>query len=65
MDFEQVSAHFDKPIKVAAKDLGVCTTNLKKICRSLGIVRWPFRKVTLLSLLGRKLTKNKSVDPKP
>jgi len=35
--FEKVSAHFDVPINDAAKELGICVTLLKRICRQNGI----------------------------
>lgn len=41
----QVQQHFHKPIKEAARDLGMCTTVLKKICRKNGVQRWPYRKL--------------------
>lgn len=43
-----VQQHFDLPINVAAKQLGVCATVLKKICRKHGLQRWPFRKIKCL-----------------
>lgn len=42
---EEIAKHFDKPIKVASKELDICTTLLKRICRFHGIERWPYRKV--------------------
>jgi len=45
MEFNDIAACFEKPITVAARDLGTCTTNLKKICRTFGILRWPYRKL--------------------
>eukprot|EP00899_Mesostigma_viride_P004028 jgi/Mesvir1/13626/Mv06714-RA.2 len=41
---------FHLPIEDAAKQLGVCSSALKRRCRKLGIMRWPFRKVRSLSL---------------
>lgn len=42
---EDVSPFFHLPIEEAAKELGVCSSALKRRCRRLGIKRWPFRKV--------------------
>ena len=42
---EDLAAYFDMPIKAAAKEIGICTTILKKLCRKNGIPRWPHRKV--------------------
>lgn len=41
-----IAACFDRPITEAARALGTCTTNLKKVCRAYGITRWPYRKVS-------------------
>ncbi|XP_024363597.1 uncharacterized protein [Physcomitrium patens] len=37
--------HFHLPINAAAKELGICPTVLKKICRRNGMRRWPHRKI--------------------
>jgi len=33
------------PIAAASREIGICATLLKKICRKYGIPRWPFRKL--------------------
>jgi hypothetical protein len=42
---EQLTKYFHLPITDVAKELGICATMLKKICRKNGIPRWPHRKV--------------------
>mmetsp|Transcript_6850 Transcript_6850/g.17531 ORF Transcript_6850/g.17531 Transcript_6850/m.17531 type:complete len:160 (-) Transcript_6850:108-587(-) len=42
---EAIAQHFHKPINVAARDMNICATVLKKICRRHGLDRWPSRKV--------------------
>lgn len=49
LTLNEISKHFDTPIQDAAKALGVCPTILKKICRRLGIGRWPYRRVNSLN----------------
>ena len=34
---------------LVAKELKICTTILKKICRKLSIKRWPYRQIKSLS----------------
>ncbi|CAI5519603.1 unnamed protein product [Closterium sp. Naga37s-1] len=46
---EDVSPFFHLPIEEAARELGVCSSALKRRCRRLGIKRWPFRKVRSMS----------------
>lgn len=56
MEFQPVSLkrflskYFHLPIVDASKELGMCTTMLKKLCRRCGITRWPYRKVYLYHL---------------
>lgn len=49
LTLKEISKHFNTPIQDAAKALGVCPTILKKVCRRLGIVRWPYRRVNSLN----------------
>jgi len=61
----EIAQYFHKPINVAARNLNVCATVLKKICRQHGLKRWPSRR--LLSLqkqirITEKELKSKSVD---
>lgn len=47
--FAVLQQHFHLPISQVAKELGVCATVLKKICRQQGIPRWPHRKIKSLN----------------
>lgn len=40
-----LEALFHLPIGTAAKRLGLGVTILKRACRTLGVERWPYRKV--------------------
>jgi hypothetical protein len=51
---DELSQYFHLPEKAVAKQLGVCLTSLKKICRQNGITRWPYRK---LKSLDKKINK--------
>ncbi|CAN1152019.1 Protein RKD1, partial [Linum perenne] len=48
---EVLSRYFYMPITEAAKELNVGLTLLKKMCRELGIKRWPHRKLMSLTAL--------------
>ena len=43
---EVLEAHFHLPMVEVAEKFNVCLTYFKRRCRSLGIRRWPYRKVT-------------------
>lgn len=34
---------FDMPLHRACKSLGVCATAFKKVCRKLGVMKWPYK----------------------
>ncbi|XP_024518632.1 protein NLP1 isoform X2 [Selaginella moellendorffii] len=46
LKMSDLAQHFHLPINAAAKELGICPTVLKKICRRNGMRRWPHRKVS-------------------
>jgi hypothetical protein len=41
--------YFHLPIVAVAKEFGVCTTMLKKLCRQNNIQRWPHRQIRSIS----------------
>jgi hypothetical protein len=45
LTIETISPYFTQNIQTASKELGICCTLLKKICRKYGITRWPYRKI--------------------
>ena len=49
---QALQEHFNLPMNHVAKKFGVCLTYFKKVCRSHGVMRWPYRQVTLLTHLG-------------
>jgi len=40
---EIIESYFSMPLSAASKDLGLCATAIKKVCRKMGIAKWPFR----------------------
>jgi hypothetical protein len=49
IELSELQKLFHLTEKQVAKELGVCLTSLKKICRQHGIHRWPYRKVWIVS----------------
>ena len=37
--------HFAMPLHDAARKLGICATAVKKVCRKMGIMQWPFQRL--------------------
>ena len=54
VSIEELSQYLHLPEKAVAKELGICLTSLKKLCRGFGITRWPYRK---LKSLDKKIAK--------
>ncbi len=56
ISLEQLSTLFIYKQNAAAEILGIGSTTLKKICRNLGLNRWPSRHLNSLTQLREKLT---------
>jgi hypothetical protein len=58
---DQVASVFEMPLREAAATLNVCPTSLKRVCRGLGIRRWPYRKLKCIDMhaLRNSLKKEK------
>ncbi|XP_010420284.1 PREDICTED: uncharacterized protein LOC104705893 [Camelina sativa] len=48
MTVKDFRMHFHLPIESAAREMKVCPTVIKKICREGGLMRWPHRKIKCL-----------------
>ncbi|XVF12690.1 hypothetical protein REPUB_Repub08aG0140800 [Reevesia pubescens] len=51
LELDEIQNYFDFPISKAAKEMKVGLTVLKKRCRELNIMRWPYRKIKSLKSL--------------
>ena len=43
MTLEILETVFHMPLHKACKALGVCATAMKRVCRKLGVKKWPYR----------------------
>ena len=57
-----LAKYYHLPINEAAKQLEICTSVLKKICRKQGIKRWPHRKFKSLDRLISSLGDEQEVE---
>ena len=66
---ELLANNFHKPLAQVSKELEVCMTLIKRVCRKHGITRWPYRKATPLRALPSPflpdwLTRSAWLDPR-
>ncbi|CAH0480727.1 unnamed protein product [Peronospora belbahrii] len=61
LTLEELRPHFGRPIVEVAREFGICTTFLKKICRRCGIKRWPHRQIRSLNRTIEMLEQVESV----
>ena len=59
LTLELLQQFYGMPLHVAAKQLGICQTAIKKVCRKLGIKKWPYKEMRLPG------TKDDSVPSSP
>jgi len=52
---ESLQPCFGMPLVHAAKKLGICATALKKVCRKLGIHKWPYKELKPTLALPRQV----------
>jgi len=45
LNLELLEKFYGMPLHVAANRLGICQTAIKKVCRRLGIMKWPYKEM--------------------
>ena len=66
LSYADISKYFHLPIVEAAKEMNICTSLLKKVCRANGIQRWPYRKLKSLEGAVQSLSSvNSALSPVP
>ncbi|EKX55427.1 hypothetical protein GUITHDRAFT_149792 [Guillardia theta CCMP2712] len=54
---EFITPYFTMPMLAACEELGVCPTAMKKACRKLGIMKWPYRQTMAAAKQSAKKSK--------
>lgn len=49
LNLELLEQFYGMPLHVAANRLGICQTAIKKVCRRLGIMKWPYKEMRMPS----------------
>jgi len=57
--YEILSQQFDVPLWKACRSLGICATAMKKVCRKLGVMKWPYKEN---HMPGKKCSSHKHVS---
>ena len=66
LDVKVLREHFNLPLGEAARAIGVCKTALKRACRKIGMVFWPYRKLRglerqITNMLAKRKTEDNSL----
>ena len=61
VSFEDLQQHFDLPLEAVAEKFDMCCALLKKVCRRLGIKRWPYRQVSCFTAWSVYTTSSKCI----
>jgi hypothetical protein len=51
---------FELPLHVASERLGICMTAIKRVCRKMGIKKWPYREQRDRAPAGEKIAGEKA-----
>jgi len=63
LNLETLEQFFCYPLHLAAKKLGICQTAIKKVCRRLGIKKWPYKEMRLPSNAEEEAAPSGSASP--
>ncbi|EKX45603.1 hypothetical protein GUITHDRAFT_108477 [Guillardia theta CCMP2712] len=62
---EVLESHFNMPLLAVCKKLGLCATVLKKVCRQLGVHKWPYKETKLTARRQGRLLSNGMIASSP
>ncbi|XP_073053934.1 uncharacterized protein [Primulina eburnea] len=63
LKLRDLAEYFHLPISAASKEMNICASAIKKICRKEGLSRWPHRKIkSIKSQISKKKKSLNSVD---